>query len=117
MTPVKVVISLSTCASKLPAIGKSAFLTSSMRRAFEPPSATSAAARVASPSLPAGSWAEPTANSSLRLIWGKADFWRVSLSVPFPASGAKVASAGVCARSAASDPCERVVRTSLSSFT
>jgi hypothetical protein len=52
--PVNVVISLSTRARKTPAIGKSALLISSMRRSFDPASATIAAARSARPSLPFG---------------------------------------------------------------
>ena len=61
---VKVVISRSTCESKLAAMGKRARLTSAIVRAREPASLTIAAARAARPSFPFGSWAEPTANSS-----------------------------------------------------
>ena len=74
MTPVKVVISLSTCSLNAPAIGYSAVLISSMVIARDPASAIIAAVSAARPSLPAGSWAEPAVKSSLTFSCGSTDF-------------------------------------------
>jgi hypothetical protein len=89
MDPVNVVISLSTRARKTPAIGKRALLISSMRRSFDPASATIAAASAERPSFPFGSLADPALKRSLTFNCGSAVFWTTKeTSAAAPVSGA-----------------------------
>src|SRR5713226_2103322 len=65
--------------------------------AFDPALAIIAAVRAANPSFPAGSWAEPTVNSSLTSSWGSTDFWstnRTLLVVVDAACGAAARGGG-----------------------
>jgi hypothetical protein len=112
--PVKVVISLSTCAEKLAGHREEAFCGS--RRCAcvrEPASATIAAASVASPSLPFGSCAEPTLEEELHVELRQGERARRSRpSARRVPPGANEASAGSVAIASGSAPCASVVCTS-----
>ncbi len=116
--PVNVVISLSTWSLNEPAIGYSARLISSIRRSREPACAIIAEARAESPSLPFGSYAEPTVKSSFTFSCGSTVFWtrkfRVRRAGRRP-SAANVASAGSVAMASGIGELESVARTRLAS--
>src|SRR3954464_6002858 len=101
MIPVKVVISLSARPVSEPAIGYSAFSICSTVMVREPASAIIDAVSAASPSLPAGSCADPTLKSSLKLSWGSTDFcWTIGTSGPLPFAAGTGAAAGAGAGAA-----------------
>ena len=85
----KVVISLSTCASKLAAIGKSAFSISSIASPASRRRRSSRRRGRRGPPCPAGSWAEPTVKRSFTLSCGSFERWTrsfVSATGPLPAA-------------------------------